>query len=107
VIALAGIAKTNGATAAANVSAAIPARVFKEMIAMIFLRFWVSEGGIFWTTERLRAVLAQAALMSELDAPSPSLVIRADERRRLKVIRQRVNPTPNGSLAVGERRRGL
>ena len=33
-----------------------------------------------------------------------SLVIQADERRRLKVIRQRVSHNPNGSLAVGERR---
>jgi hypothetical protein len=41
VIALAGIAKTNRATAAANVSAAIPAHAFERMSAMIFLpRLW-------------------------------------------------------------------
>jgi hypothetical protein len=37
-VALAGVAETNGANAAAKVSAAIPARAFKEMSAMIFLR---------------------------------------------------------------------
>ena len=38
VIALAGVAKTNDTTAAANVSAAIPARIFEKVSAMIFLR---------------------------------------------------------------------
>ncbi len=37
-IALAGVAKTNGTTAAAKVSAAIPARPFKGMSAMILPR---------------------------------------------------------------------
>jgi hypothetical protein len=37
-IALAWVAKTNGATAAAKVSAPIPARAFKGVSAMIFLR---------------------------------------------------------------------
>jgi fatty-acid desaturase len=41
VIALTGVAKTNGANVAAKVSTAIPVRAFKEMSAMIFLhRLW-------------------------------------------------------------------
>jgi len=38
VIALAGDAKTNGTTAAAKVSAAIPVRAFNGLSVMIFLR---------------------------------------------------------------------
>jgi hypothetical protein len=42
---VAGAGETNGATAAAKVSAAIPARTFKEMSAMIFLRrLWKISG---------------------------------------------------------------
>jgi hypothetical protein len=40
VIALAGDAKTNGTTAAAKVSAAVPVRAFNGLSVMIFLRLW-------------------------------------------------------------------
>ena len=43
----------------------------------------------------------------ERHAPSPSLVIRADERRRVKAVRQKYNRDPNGGFAVGPRRSGL
>src|SRR6516162_9391289 len=45
VIALAGNAKTNGTTAAAKVSAAIPVRAFNGLSVMIFLRRNVEDTG--------------------------------------------------------------
>src|SRR5262249_13544602 len=106
--ALAEIAGANGTIAAANVSAAIPARVFERMSAMIFLRRLCGAGprgnatlpgaarslGCRWASHSLRrntdghsAPRACGAALHPTQfvrhEPSPA-VIRADERRRTK-----------------------
>src|SRR5262249_47658964 len=49
----------------------------------------------------------RAQLRSERHVPLLSLVIRADERRRVKAVPTGVSRDPNGGSAVGPRRSGL
>src|SRR5262245_35603284 len=51
-----GVAKTNGTTAAAKVRAAIPARAFNGMNAMIFLRRLWKISRRLWKISRLSLV---------------------------------------------------